>query len=190
MEVNTHYNKLSIKRDIIPEITPVASLQDIAHTEQELGKLLGNKATVVIWLMNRIVWTTYADGRIELDDEASVIDYWQEMRAFNEQGELHLLRSGAYFSGRIVKDKEETADWAHGYVDSISPIWGENTGYANGKVHLEDADRKLNLEIPVSDGNAVKYGLVTRSYIHTDEETGLTGYGDYRYLAIEGMEGR
>ena len=190
MTMNTNYNKLAIKRDIVSDIKSVSKLTTVSEIEKTMQDAGVDKATVVIWLMNRIVWTTYVSGHIELDDEASVIDYWQEMRAFNEQGELHLLRSGAYFYGRIVKDKEETADWAHGYVDSISPIWGENTGYENGKVHLEDADRKLNLEIPVSDGNAVKYGLVTRSYIHTDEETGLTGYGDYRYLAIEGMEGR
>ena len=188
MEVNTHYNKLSIKRDIIPEITPVASLQDITHIEQELGKLLGNKAIVVIWLMNRIVWTTYAEGRIELDDEAAVLDYWQEMRAFNAKGELHLVRCGEGFSGRSILDKEAPADWAHGYVDSISPIWGENTGHENGKVQLEDKERKLRLNIPVGDGNASKYGLVTRSYIKADDVTGLSGYVDSRLLAVEAME--
>jgi len=188
MTVNTKYNELSIKRDVIPETVPSSVAPDISDIEQAVGETIGDKGTVVIWMMNRIVWTIYENGHIELNDDASVMDFWQEMRAFNEQGELHLVRCGEGFSGRRIVDKKGTAGWEHGYVDSISPIWGEKIRYENGRVRLEDADRKLRMDIPVSDGSAVKYGLATRSYIKADAKAGLSGYGDYRFLAVEGME--
>ncbi|MCR5176851.1 MAG: hypothetical protein K6C05_08370 [Anaerovibrio sp.] len=188
MAINTKYNELIIKRDIIPEITSVSSLSSVMEVENTLNNFIGDKAIVVIWLMDRIIWTTCTNGHIELDDKASVIDYWQEMRAFNEKGEVHLVRMGDEFSGRCIVDTEASEDWKQGYVDSISPIWGENSGYEGGRVHLEDTDRKLMMDIPVRDGSAKSYGLVTRSYIQTDLTAGLSGYGDYRFLAVEAME--
>lgn len=187
MAEKMEYNELLIKKDVIPEIKAVSAKADRQDISSMVKEAIGDKATVVIWLMNKIVWTSFENGNIDLDEE---IDYWQEMRAFNDHGEVQLVRSGSGFFGRIIIDREGSADWKQGYVDSISPIWGEKdkTRYENGRVYLEDVLRKLRLDIPVSDGSASTYGLVTRSYIFTDDTTGLSGYGDYRFLDVKGME--
>lgn len=191
MAENLEYNDLIIKKDVIPEIKSVSTKADRQEISSIVNDAIGDKATVVIWLMNRILWTSLESGQIDLDEETSVIDYWQEMRAFNDQGEVQLVRNGSGFSGRIIIDRKGSADWKQGYVDSISPLWGEreNTRYENGRVYLEDTKRKIRLDIPVSDESASTYGLVTRSYILADDTTGLSGYGDYRFLAVERMEG-
>ena len=188
MTVNTHYNKLEIKRDLVAESAAVKSLCSLEDVEEVFSSVLGSEGTVVIWMMNRIIWTRFENGHIKLDEEATEVDYWQEVRGFNRSGEVHLVRIGEALSGRSIIDKESSGSWKEGYVDTIAPLWGDNSGFSDGAVHLVDKDRKLKLDIPCLDGKADNYGLVTRSYIQADETTGLSGYVDYRYLAVEGME--
>lgn len=188
MTVNTHYNKLEIKRDLMPEVTAVNSLRTLDDIERVFSSVLGNEGIVVIWMMNRIFWTRFENGHIKLEEDGSEVDYWQEVRGFNGTGEIHLVRAGGSLFGRSVIDKESSGSWKEGYIDIIAPLWGDNAGFADGVVHLVDEDRRLKLDIPCADGSATHYGLVTRSYIKADETTGLSGYVDYRYLAIEGME--
>lgn len=188
MTVNTHYNKLEIKRDFVPEVTAVNSLRTLGEIEETFSSVLEKEGIVVIWLMNRIIWTRFENGHIKLEEDESEVDYWQEVRGFNGLGEIHLVRFGETLSGRSVIDKESSGSWKEGYVDIIAPLWGDNAGFVDGVVHLVDEDRKLTLDIPCADGSVANYGLVTRSYIKADETTGLSGYVDYRYLAVEGME--
>ncbi|WP_027406659.1 CRISPR-associated protein Csx19 [Anaerovibrio sp. RM50] len=188
MTVNTHYNKLEIKRDLVSEVTAVKSIHTLGEIEEAFSSVLEKEGTVVIWLMNRIIWTRFENGHIKLDEDASEVDFWQEVRGFNGTGEVHLVRMGDALSGRSVIDKDASGSWKEGYVDTIAPLWGDNAGFVDGVVHLIDEDRKLKLDIPCTDGSAANYGLVTRSYIKADDTTGLSGYVDYRYLAVEGME--
>ncbi len=89
-------------------------------------------------------------------------DEWLECRIFNRGAELHLKRDGNIFNGRLISDAE-----------------------GDGWITLRDAPRKLSMEIPCDDGGKKFYGLTTRNYIDSDAATGLSGYVDYRFVAIE-----
>lgn len=187
MKVNMEYNKLSIKRDIKPVTEKLALGLDVSLVEAKAAEALGSNAVAVIWMIHKVQWVRFTDGHLVLERESAKTEYWQELRIFNGQGELQLVREQEKLIGRLILDKDSTESWQHGYVDSISPLWGDAVKSENGMVHLEDRTRKINMVIPCG-VEAKRYGLVTRSYIHVDEKTGLSGYGDYRYLAIEGME--
>lgn len=182
------YNKLVIKKDLIQDYRRnIKCKLELDCLEKEISRQIGNKAVGVIWLMHCIVWVKFEDGHFKFDDDYSDVIYWQELRVFNDDGEVQLVKDGDTMRGRCVLDKEGTVDWKEGYVDSIAPMWGSKNGYKDGFVYLEDKKRKINMKIPCDDGYS-RYGLVTRSYIMTDGESGLSGYVDYRYLAIKGME--
>ena len=82
----------------------------------------------------------------------------------------------------VISDAEGEGDF---YVDSFARLWGENSAEADGWITLRDAPRKLSMEIPCDDGGKKFYGLTTRNYIDSDAATGLSGYVDYRFVAIE-----
>ena len=104
---------------------------------------------------------------------------------FNDTEELHLKRIENKFIGRYVADIEGKGNF---YTDSFSRFWGENSGEVEGYIKLLDRQRKLYMEIPCTENNSKWYGLLTRNYIESDKLTGLSGYSDYRFVAIEPAE--
>ena len=159
--------------------------------EAVLGQNLTADALVVIWQTHRIVWGRWQNRILSLaPGEETTPEYWQELRVFNASEELHLRRNGDLFSGRYRKDENDgREEGPTAYIDSFSRFWGENEkGAENSYVTLVDHQRKLRLTIPVDDGNAKWYGLETRNYVGSDEKTGLSGYIDYRYIAVSGAE--
>ena len=92
-----------------------------------------------------------------------------------------MKRAGDKFIGRYVRDELGTGNF---YVDSFARLFGENVSSENGWIKLEDELRKISMTIPV-DGDEKFYGLLTRNYIGSDAATGLSGYDDYRFVAIE-----
>ena len=156
--------------------------------EEAASTWLKDPADVILWQMQRIVWGTW-DGsafRFAADDVAA--EDILELRIFHRTGELHLRREDDLFLGRYVQDVEEGGDGeADDYIDSFSRLWGKKVDAADGYVLLQDADRKLAMRVPYP-GDATKadwYGLTTRNYIAFDETTGLAGYSDERFVAIE-----
>ena len=158
----------------------------IKCSPQELEKLLQEKfssAIFVAWQVQNVVWGKFDGEKLLLkDDLAPNFDDWLECRIFNRGKELHLKRDGNIFSGRLISDAEGEGDF---YVDSFARLWGENSAEADGWITLRDAPRKLYMEIPCDDGGKKFYGLTTRNYIDSDAATGLSGYVDYRFVAIE-----
>jgi len=71
------------------------------------------------------------------------------------------------------------------YVDSFSRLWGERTNSAGDWITLTDKPRKISMTLPCTFDDKKFYGLTTRNYIGSDEATGLSGYVDYRFVAIE-----
>ena len=51
-------------------------------------------------------------------------------------------------------------------------------------MRLQDDQRKLKLNIPVSDTTSKWYGLLTRNYVTTNDVNGQAGYTDYRFVDI------
>lgn len=158
--------------------------------KEELESLLRETMTadalIVLWQIPGIVWGKWQDGTISLaPGEAVTPEYWQEIRVFNENEEIHLRRVGENFTGRYRKDDNDNGTTA--YVDSFSRFWGERTDASDGYVTLVDSSRKLRLVVPTGDGS-LWYGLQTRNYVGSDKDTGLSGYVDYRFVHIASAE--
>ena len=153
-----------------------------AELEETLRKKF-SQGIFVAWQIQRIVWGTFDGKKLLLKENSSPnFDDWLEFRLFNESEEIHLKRSGELFFGRYIRDEEGTGKF---YADSFARLWGEKSTAADGWIKLEDKPRKISMELPCEDGGKKFYGLLTRNYIGSDKETGLSGYVDYRFVATE-----
>ena len=134
------------------------------------------------WQIQSVVWGKFDGEKLLLRGDCPPnIDDWLECRIFNESEEIHLKRDGEIMRGRYIRD---TAGTGTDYVDSFARLWGERVDYADGWITLRDDGRKISMEIPC-DFDAKKCGLTTRNYIGSDDDTGLSGYVDYRFVAID-----
>lgn len=135
-----------------------------------------------VWLVNKFIWGEYKQGMVVLTDNTEPdMAYLQEMRIFNADEELYIRRNRQKLLWRYIADGEgDTCK----YVDAMGRLWGEVCSVANPSL-LEDRDRKIRMQLPMSIEGAKYYGLVTRNYITYDVHNGQAGYGDYRYLAIK-----
>ena len=174
--------KLEKCESIVDEkVNCTLSLQEIEST---LKKYLQSSALVIVWQIQNIVWGKYENDQIKLNTEAEVNpNHWLECRIFNQNEEIHLKRKGNSLRGRYIRDDE--LGQGTFYVDSFSRLWGEEIGNSDGYIHLLDSERKLYMEVPCAEIGYKWYGLLTRNYIDSDSDTGLSGYIDYRFVAIE-----
>ena len=161
------------------------SLASIKNLVNE--KFQNSRAVFVAWQFQNIFWGKYDGEKLSACAEITP-DYWLECRIFNDNAELHLKRIENKFVGRYIKELDGKGNF---YVDSFSRFWGENSNSENlndGYIKLLDRQRKLYMEIPCEKNKFKWYGLLTRNYIESDEHTGLSGYSDYRFVAIEPAE--
>lgn len=160
----------------------------VFSSTEALGKFLHEKfsqAIFVVWQVQSIIWGKLDGEKLLLkDNQPPNFDDWLECRIFNRQAELHLKRAGQNFVGRYICDVDGEEKF---YADSFSRLWGKRDEKfsTDGWIKLCDAERKLSMTIPCDDGDKKFYGLLTRNYIGSDEDTGLSGYVDYRFVAIE-----
>ena len=152
----------------------------------ELEKFLREKiddGIVVAWQVQSVVWGSF-DGKkfFFKDNTAPNVDDWLECRIFNESAEIHLKRSGNKFIGRFIRDAAGNGTFC---VDSFSRLWGECTAATGDWITLTDKPRKISMTLPCAGDGKKFYGLLTRNYIGSDDATGLSGYVDYRFVAIE-----
>lgn len=164
-----------------------SSSEQVKCPLQELEQILRDKnlprAIFVAWQIQSIVWGKFDGEKLLLkDDFTPNFEDWLECRIFNEREEFHLKRSGKNFVGRYICDEIGTGNF---YVDSFSQLWGKNFSETAGWITLVEPNRKFSMEIPCDVGGQKKYGLTTRNYIGSDEATGLSGYVDYRFVAID-----
>lgn len=152
---------------------------------EELQKHRLAQGLAVVWQMQNVCWGRWEDGRLSFPDgnEASP-DYWQELRVFNSDAELHLLRRGGELIGRFRSD---TGEMPIEYVDAMSLLWGERDKEQKapeGYVRLIDQSRDISMTVPYEGPLATGYGLVTRNYVEAAPETKQAGYVDYRFVRI------
>lgn len=138
----------------------------------------------VAWQIQNIVFGKMENGKLKLKNGLPKVENFLECRIFNEIEELHLKNISGELRGRYVCDGIGEENF---FADSFARFWGKFKTSENGFVKLVDSERKLCLEIPTAE-QAEYYGLLTRNYIGSDEETGLSGYVDYRFLKIEGAD--
>ena len=170
----------------------------VAGSWQELLALLAEAlpegGLVTAWLPQQVLWGRYDGKGFAFPQDSSLTEHVLELRVFSREAEVYARNRGDNtYLVRICHDYPEgaAAAGAEGmeteYVDSLSRLWGENAGVADGYAVLQDADRKIQMKIPVDDGSHKYYGLVTRNYIGYTENN-QAGYVDSRYVAIENGE--
>lgn len=160
-------------------VTCEISLNDVEKLIED--KFKKSNAIFVAWQIQNIIWGKYDDKKLSSTAEITP-QYWQECRIFNAAEEIHLKRVENKLRGRYIQDSEGAGNF---YADSFSRFWGEKSGAADGFIKLLDRQRKIYMEIPCAETDAKWYGLLTRNYISSEEKTGLSGYTDYRFVAIE-----
>ena len=159
-----------------------------------LAEALPEGGLVTAWLPQQVLWGRYDGKGFTFAKASSLTEHVLEMRVFSREAEVYARNRGDNtYLVRICHDYPAgaAAAGAEGmeteYVDSLSRLWGENAGVADGYAVLQDADRKIQMKIPVDDGSHKYYGLVTRNYIGYTENN-QAGYVDSRYVAIENGE--
>ena len=159
-----------------------------------LAEALPEGGLVTAWLPQQVLWGRYDGKGFTFAKASSLTENVLEMRVFSKEAEVYARNRGDNtYLVRICHDYSAgaAAAGAEGmeteYVDSLSRLWGENAGVADGYAVLQDADRKIQMKIPVDDGSHKYYGLVTRNYIGYTENN-QAGYVDSRYVAIENGE--
>ena len=169
------------------EYKSISIKSDFEILEQELQNLIHLNSIVVVWQIHNVIWGRYQNNKLELLDGTRSANFYQEIRVFNEVEELHLIKIDDEFLGRYIKDG--TGQEVR-YVDSFSRFWGEKYIIKDGFIELRDIGRKISLKIPFDEkfSDAKYLGLTTRNYIGSDENTGLSGYIDYRFLSISSAE--
>lgn len=159
-----------------------------------LAEALPEGGLVTAWLPQQVLWGRYDGKGFAFPQGSSLTEHVLELRVFSREAEVYARNRGDNtYLVRICHDYPAgaAAAGAEGmeteYVDSLSRLWGENAGVADGYAVLQDADRKIQMKIPVDDGSHKYYGLVTRNYIGYTENN-QAGYVDSRYVAIENGE--
>ncbi len=146
--------------------------------EAELKKHGLLRGLAVVWQMQNVLWGRVEDGQLSLSSGGPLSpEYWQELRVFSEDAELHLTRRGGALFGRFRSDAG--GEKAFEYIEATSPLWGVRDEDQSGV-----PDGYVRLIVPCGDVNAEQYGLVTRNYIEADEDTKQAGYTDYRFVRI------
>ena len=158
----------------------------IECTQTELEKILREKISdgiFIAWQIQNIIWGKFDGEKLLLKENLPPnVDDILECRVFNRYEEIHLKRAGKNFVGRYMRDELGEGNF---YVDSFARLWGECTNSADGWITLLDKPRKISMELPCDSSDKKFFGLLTRNYIASDQTTGLSGYVDYRFVAIE-----
>ena len=176
----------------LAQISQTGSAADEEGIRNALG-YLQQRATVVLWTIQEILWGTWQDGRLLLPSSQELkAEHLLELRAFNEQEEVFLSRQGNALLGRYVLDGkgERYTD----FIDSEAWLWGEIAGTSqedpSGYAKLADNKRKISMYIPM-EGTPMEGAicfLATRNYIGS-LANGQAGYVDSRYLRVTVRKG-
>lgn len=165
------------RKELALPVTEEALLQVFTENMQE-------PATLAVWSAASVRWAKWDGKEMHFAGEKPEASLVYELRLFNRDKEIHLVRRGNRFTGRCIIDGEGEPS---AYVDSFSRLWGEKISESHGFVTSRDKDRKIELTVPCEEKGKY-YGLTTRNYVGTNEETGQAGYRDYRFVSIEAAD--
>lgn len=168
---------ISLKKEFSLPVTDEALLKVFADDMPE-------PAVLAVWSAASVCWAQWDGKEMYFAGEKPEASLIYELRLFNREGEIHLVRKGNQFCGRCITDGEGEPS---AYVDTFSRLWGEKISESHGFVTLRDKDRKIELTVPCEEEGSY-YGLTTRNYVGINEETGQAGYRDYRFVSIEAAD--
>ena len=129
-----------------------------------LAGALPEGGLVTAWLPQQVLWGRYDGKGFTFAKASSLTENVLEMRVFSKEAEVYARNRGNntylvrlchdYPAGVAAKLPEDDKAAETEYVDSLSRLWGKNTGFADGYAALEDKKRKIRLEIPAGYGRA------------------------------------
>lgn len=167
---------------------PVAKEEFLCSSLGEaLSNLGAGEFKVAAWMMNELKMGYYKNGSFSFADTGELNEkYLLELRVFNKDKELYVIKRGEGFSARIISEGSGEALKA---IDSTSVIFGSQEEiFEGGFVKLFETGRKISLVIP-SYEVAARYTLTTRSYVTNNKATGQAGFGFYRWVEIAAEKG-
>ena len=108
---------------------------NVSSLEEVIDKIK-NYDFLLIFYIDRV--------ELKLGKDFVVEDSIVEIRAFDKDEELHLLKNGLCYVGRIVRDNDDGVDY-YEVVDDLYKIWGQvNFGVTN----VLSEDRGIQIKLP------------------------------------------
>ncbi len=164
--------------------------QSFEGLQQCLKIIPEGKYQVVVYQINEMKLGYYQDKTFIFSD-AGVIDekYFIEMRLFNKDSEIYILKTANNYKMRIICDSSSDGE-DFTVTDSTSAIFGsrcETNDLPEGFVMVKEQGRKICIVLPCVQ-KADKYAVTTRSYVAFDQDTGLAGYAFFRWVEIMPFE--
>lgn len=154
--------------------------------EAFIASYLQGPALVAAWEVHRFIWGRFDGNQLSLSDGSQLnLSQLTEIRVFNDAEELYLRNDFHQLQGRYIIDEGDTSSE---YVDSIGRLWGEKVDRNGFYITLQDKERKMAMTIPCQE-DATYYGLCTRNYVGYTDSSYQATYVDYRYVAIQAVEG-
>ena len=101
----------------------------------------------------------------------------KELRAFNGNKELHLVKQGSSFIGRIRTDNEGESCEVY---DELQLIWGKALKSENGITELYE-DRGIIIKLPAEIKDNQRAALKIRNYLSNEKFE----FVDFRIMGIE-----
>ena len=174
------------------------------HPSPELVAEFIQNGKVVAWFHHTIHVGTVEEGKFQWFDRQSQVrtdssDFkiyhldWQthlvELRAFNEDREWRTWRQGRTLRSRTLVDSPPNGQ---ALAETVAAQDAADKAVAKGLAHTETVDAKMKLRGIVAKGFQNKgetetLYLTTRNYL-SQNEFGLTHYGDCRFVSIEKKE--
>lgn len=162
--------------------------ESVTTLADALAHLPAGKYKAVVYLDNEMRMGYFSDGEFLFADGKNFSEcYLQQLRMFNEDVELWVMKRDEDLAVRLIEDNVKGSSIKT--VDSKSVLFGERVDVElpEGFVQLTERGRKISMAIPVEE-LATRYTLTTRSYITYDKETGQAGYGYYRWVRLAPLE--
>jgi CRISPR-associated protein (TIGR03984 family) len=158
---------------------------------------VGEQAWLLAYAEDGVIWGKLVHGKMVLPRTGaptlSALTLL-EVRLFGEQGEIHIWRSDAGFSGCRVMDRAE----ANGAFDEWQRLWGTDADNAGnpgaGFTLLVDGREGLRHAVPLEVRASLfakrptrfHPGMIqTRHYFQVDGETGMTSIALSRLVSLQ-----
>lgn len=172
------------------QVKTCVTTQNFDSLQQCLKIIPEGNYQVAVYQINEMKLGYYQNKTFTFSD-GSVIDekYFIEMRLFNKDSEIYILKTASSYKIRIICDGASDGE-NFTVTDSNSVIFGsrcETNNLPEGFVMVKEQGRKIRIVLPCAQ-KADNYAVTTRSYVTFDKDTGLSGYGFYRWVEIMPFE--
>ena len=170
------------------EIEPIEDVDAVGLVDT-CRRLFPKDAYIFAWQIYTAGWGRWDGNEWHLLNSNKLsTDFLRELRLFDRQAELHVVRVGNKFCGRYISDCNSGTKSM--YVDTFGRLLGKSEGAKCGEhmTVLRDESRQLEQCVPIVIDKDKYCGLITRSYINEVGNEGQLSYTDYRFVDLDEAE--